>query len=104
MNLFKSSKVEVTLFHWTLLNLDNLELTICCSFLPQFKHTLTSMHESLCKIREMQSQLITECQKSIAGTNADSPSNLIEMFLLQMSKGPSDIYNVDQLHHLLFDL
>ena len=35
----------------------------------------------------------------------DSPSNLVEAFQLQIAEGkPEHIYNVDQLHRLLFDL
>ncbi|XP_063916421.1 cytochrome P450 2U1-like isoform X2 [Zophobas morio] len=76
----------------------------CLRFLPKFNKCLISLQQAVGKVREIQNQLITECEKSITDTNADSPSNLIEMFLLQMSKGPKDIYNLDQLHSLLFDL
>ena len=41
----------------------------------------------------------------MSSLKTDAPSNLIQAFLLQMSKGgPQHIYNHDQLHYLLFDL
>ena len=53
-------------------------------------------------MREIQQILINECEKS---TGEDSMPNLIDAFLVKMSKGsPSHIYNLDQLDFLLFDI
>ncbi|KAJ3645241.1 hypothetical protein Zmor_022915 [Zophobas morio] len=71
-------------------------------FLPPYKKKLTLVKEAVQRVREIQRKLVHECEKS---TCVDSPSNLVEAFQLQISEGkPEHIYNVDQLHRLLFDL
>ena len=53
-------------------------------------------------MRDIQGKLIHECEKSIC---KDSQINLVKVFQLQISEGKSDnIYTLDQLHRLLFDL
>ena len=75
------------------------------SFIPTFKKSLASLKKSLHVIRDIQKKLIKECQESTSSSKIEVPSNLIQAFLLQMSKGsPEHIYNHDQLRCLLFDL
>ncbi|KAJ3645243.1 hypothetical protein Zmor_022917 [Zophobas morio] len=71
-------------------------------FLPPYKKKLTLVKEAVQRVREIQKKLVQECEKASC---VDSPSNLVEAFQLQISEGkPEHIYNVDQLHRLLFDL
>ena len=79
---------------------NNTLLTISCSFLPQFKEKVNSLKVALRKIREIQSKLIDDCRKS----TSDFSSNLIEIFLLQISKDNKDMYDLDQLPYLVYDL
>ncbi|XP_063915646.1 cytochrome P450 306a1-like [Zophobas morio] len=73
-------------------------------FLPKYKRSLTALKEAVSRVREIQKTLITECQKSVCNVNTNPPLGLIKAFLLEMSKGaPKHIYNLDQLHYLLFD-
>ena len=54
------------------------------------------------RVRKIERKVIDECQTSFS---EDTPSSAVEAFLSQMSKGaPKHIYNLDQLHYLLFDL
>ncbi|XP_063917057.1 cytochrome P450 306a1-like [Zophobas morio] len=69
-------------------------------FLPQFKEKVNSLKVALRKIREIQSKLIDDCRKS----TSDFSSNLIEIFLLQISKDNKDMYDLDQLPYLVYDL
>ncbi|KAJ3645235.1 hypothetical protein Zmor_022911 [Zophobas morio] len=71
-------------------------------FLPQYKKKLTLLKQAVDRVRDIQAQLIHECEKS---TCLDSQSNLVKAFQSQMSETKSDhIYTLDQLHRLLFDL
>ena len=55
------------------------------------------------KILESCTVYINECEKTFSSD--DSATNFIEAFLLQRSKGgPPEIYNMDQLIYLLFDI
>ncbi|XP_063917019.1 cytochrome P450 306a1-like [Zophobas morio] len=74
-------------------------------FLPKYKRTLTALKEAVGRVREIQKTLINECKKSMSNNvNTNSPMGLIEAFLLEVSRGaPKHIYNLDQLHYLLFD-
>ena len=79
------------------------KLKIFLSFLPQFKNTTSALNEAVTRVTEIQNQLIDECNKAMGTTN--SASNLIEAFLLRMSKGsPQHIYNIEQLNFLLLDV
>ena len=70
--------------------------------MPIFKKHLTLIDQVLHRIRKIQNQLLSQCEKSNSKT--DLPSSLIETFLMQMSKDNQHIYNLNQLHHLLLDL
>ncbi|KAJ3645242.1 hypothetical protein Zmor_022916 [Zophobas morio] len=71
-------------------------------FLPPYKKQLALLKEAVHRVRDIQGKLIDECEKS---TSKDSQSNLVKAFQLQISEGKSDnIYTLDQLHRLLFDL
>ena len=75
------------------------------SFIPKYKRSLASLEKSVHVIRDIQKKLIHECQESMSSNKTEVPSNLIQAFLLQMSRGsPEHIYNHDQLQYLLFDL
>ena len=55
------------------------------------------------KVRKNLAMYINECEKTFS--NEDSSTNFIEAFLLQRSRGgPPEIYNVDQLIYLVFDV
>ncbi|XP_063915644.1 cytochrome P450 306a1-like [Zophobas morio] len=72
-------------------------------FLPQFKNTISALNEAVTRVTEIQNQLIDECSIAMGTTN--SASNLIEAFLLRVSKGsPKHIYNIEQLNFLLLDV
>ena len=72
-------------------------------FLPKYRKTLTTFSDTVDKIRECLTVYINEYEKPISSDF--SATNLIEAFLLQRSKGgPPEIYNMDQLIHLLFDM
>ncbi|XP_063916934.1 cytochrome P450 2J3-like [Zophobas morio] len=74
-------------------------------FLPQFRRTLATLKDAVHKVRQVQTKLVNECEKSMHDDNKDSVPSLVEAFLLQMSKdSPKDIYNLDQLHYLIFDV
>ncbi|XP_063916263.1 cytochrome P450 306a1-like isoform X1 [Zophobas morio] len=71
-------------------------------FLPPYKNKLKSLKKAVRRVHEIQATLIDECEKS---TCVDSRLNLVNAFQLQISEGkPQHIYNMDQLHYLLFDL
>ncbi|KAJ3645244.1 hypothetical protein Zmor_022918 [Zophobas morio] len=71
-------------------------------FLPPYKKKITLLKEAVHRVRDIQGKLIHECEKS---TCKDSQSNLVKAFQLQISEGKSDnIYTLDQLHRLFFDL
>ncbi|XP_063917298.1 cytochrome P450 306a1-like [Zophobas morio] len=72
-------------------------------FLPKYRKTLTTFSDTVDKVRECLTVYIHEYEKPIS--NDFSATNLIEAFLLQRSKGgPPEIYNMDQLIYLLFDM
>ncbi|XP_063917304.1 cytochrome P450 2U1-like [Zophobas morio] len=72
-------------------------------FLPKYRKTLTTFSDTVDKVRECLTVYINEYEKPIS--NDFSATNLIEAFLLQRSKGgPPEIYNMDQLIYLLFDM
>ena len=70
--------------------------------MPPYKNKLKSLKKAVRRVHEIQATLIDECEKS---TCVDSRLNLVNAFQLQISEGkPQHIYNMDQLHYLLFDL
>ncbi|XP_063917295.1 cytochrome P450 306a1-like isoform X4 [Zophobas morio] len=72
-------------------------------FLTKYRKTLTTVSDTMHKIRKSLVVYINECEKTFSSD--DSATNFIEAFLLQRSKGgPPEIYNLDQLMHLLFDV
>ncbi|XP_063915658.1 cytochrome P450 306a1-like [Zophobas morio] len=72
-------------------------------FLPQYRKTVNTFRDTMDKILESCTVYINECEKTFSSD--DSATNFIEAFLLQRSKGgPPEIYNMDQLIYLLFDI
>ncbi|XP_063917073.1 cytochrome P450 306a1-like [Zophobas morio] len=72
-------------------------------FLPKYKKSLVAFRETMDKVRKNLAMYINECEKTFS--NEDSSTNFIEAFLLQRSRGgPPEIYNVDQLIYLVFDV
>ncbi|KAJ3645071.1 hypothetical protein Zmor_022759 [Zophobas morio] len=69
-------------------------------FLPPYKKKLALLKQAVRTGRDIQGKLIHECEKS-----TNSRPNLLKAFQLHISESKSDqVYTLDQLHRLFFDL
>ncbi|XP_063918257.1 cytochrome P450 306a1-like [Zophobas morio] len=74
-------------------------------FLPQYKHTISSLTKYVEDVHHIQNQCIEMAEKCSSNNSEDEYLNLIEAFFQQKLKCDSEeIYNTEQLQFLLFDV